>query len=692
MLYGRVIGIQNNPIDTVKQGIWCKTRAAPATVTHADDSADTFKPLSSDGKVGVGGSMDPPVQPGDRPENIIHQLHAVGVLHGVTMFKFSLLATAVFSSLSYAAVTDASVINAAEKAQNIEKISIYASRQAKPLQDVNASVTVLDRAEIEMRQPKDFIALLQLVPGIQIARSGSRGQVSSIFVRGSRTQHTLVLIDGVRTGSATLGYQDLTMLPIELIEKVEVIRGARAAHYGSDAISGVIAITTRQVKSTELNLKTGSHGLAETAVHGRYQVDAAQLFASVGYSRADGIHVMDKADPDRDGFQQRFAKLGASAETALGFLQWNSQLNRGYSEYDANPTYGGTDESKSQQDLHQLQWRYPQQLGANRQLAHQAHLAFSRDDSRNYGNNSPASRYETARQELDYQANYALTTELNLLAGLSHINDEVESLSTAYTKTDRISNSAFVGADAQLGDWSTDLVVRHDNVSAYGSNNSYQWGLAYQLIAPLQLRFNQGTGFKVPTFNALFWPRSGNPDLLPEESLSRELGLRYQGAFQLDVVHYRRDLTNMIVYNAQARQSQNVGLAQVDGFEYSLSKTLAGVYHQLDITYADAQDLTSNSAVPTIPKHKLTYLASYQWDAWQLSGNLQQRDRLRNAADTQTVLSSVLLVGAGVSYDWSRDLKIRLTLDNLLNKTYQTNLGYLQPGREFSLAVQLLNF
>ncbi len=676
----------------MKQGIWCKTRAAPATVTQADDSADAIKPLSSDGKVGVGGLMDPPVQPGDRPENIIHQLHAVGVLHGVTMFKFSLLATAVFSSLSYAAVADTTTSTVGNNTSNIEKISIYASRQAKPLADVNASVTVLDRADIELRQPKDVIALLQLVPGIQIARNGSRGQTSSLFVRGSRTQHTLVLIDGVRTGSATLGYQDLALLPIELIEKVEVIRGARAALYGSDAISGVIAITTRQLKRNELTAKTGSNGLAETALHSTYKVADAQVFASVGYSRADGIHVRDKADADRDGFRQRFARLGASGDTKLGFVEWTSQLNRGFNEYDADPTWGGADEAKSQQDLHQLQWRYPQTMGANQQITHQAHLAFSRDDSLNFGNNSAPSRYETARQELDYQASYALSSELNVLAGLSHINAEVESLSTAYTKTDRISNSVFVGSDAQFGDWSTDLVLRNDNVSAYGGNNSYQWGVAYQLITPLQLRFNQGTGFKVPTFNALFWPRSGNPDLLPEESLSRELGLRYQGAFQLDVVHYRRDLTNMIVYNNVAKQSQNIGLAQVDGFEYSLSKTLAGVYHQLDLTYANPQDLSNNSAVPNIPKHKLTYLAVYQWDAWQFSGSLQQRARLRNAADTQTVLSSVLLVGAGVSYDWSRDLKVRLNLDNLLDKTYQTNLGYLQPGREFSLAVQLLNF
>ncbi len=608
------------------------------------------------------------------------------------MFKLSLLTTAVFSSLTFAATAEKAANTNAVQPEAIEKISIYASRQSKPLHQVNASVTVLDRAEIELRQPKDVIALLQLVPGIQIARSGSRGQMSSIFMRGSRTQHTLVLVDGVRTGSATLGYQDLALMPIDLIEKVEVIRGARAAHYGSDAISGVIAITTRQVKRTELSAKTGSYGFAETTLNGRYQVADAQLFATVGYSRADGIHVMDKASPDRDGFRQRYAKVGASSDTELGFLQWTSHLTRGFNEYDAHPTYGGADDAKSQQDLHRLEWRYPQQLTGKQLLSHRTHLALSRDDSLNYGNNSAVTRFQTERRELDYQANYVLHSELSLLAGVNHVHDEVESPSTKFTKTDRSSNSAFIGADAQWGDVNTDLVLRKDHVSAYGSHNSYQWGVAYQLITPVQLRFNQGTGFKVPTFNALFWPQSGNPNLLPEESVSRELGLRYQGAFQLDVVHYRRDLTNMIVYNGRAKQSQNIGVAQVDGFEYSLSKTVAGVYHQLDLTYANPQDLTSNSAVPNIPRHKVTYLATYDWDQWQFSGNVQQRGRVTNIITDVPVLSSVVLLGAGVSYDWSRDVKIRFNLENLLDKTYQTNLGYLQPGREFSLAVQLLNF
>src|SRR5690606_34590840 len=119
------------------------------------------------------------------------------------------------------------------------------NRTATPQQDVLASVTVLERDDIVARQANDLPALLAQLPGINLARNGGRGQLSSIFVRGGETKHTLVLIDGVRSGSATAGAKSLAMLPLELIERIEVIRGPRAAWYGSDALAGVIAITTR---------------------------------------------------------------------------------------------------------------------------------------------------------------------------------------------------------------------------------------------------------------------------------------------------------------------------------------------------------------------------------------------------------------------------------------------------------------
>ncbi|WP_397472496.1 TonB-dependent receptor plug domain-containing protein, partial [Rheinheimera sp.] len=127
---------------------------------------------------------------------------------------------------AFAAVLVASCCSVAAD-DSVEHISIYANRTATPQQEVLASVTVLERDDIVARQANDLPALLAQLPGISLARSGGRGQLSSVFVRGGETDHTLVLIDGVRSGSATAGARSLATLPLELIERIEVIRGPR---------------------------------------------------------------------------------------------------------------------------------------------------------------------------------------------------------------------------------------------------------------------------------------------------------------------------------------------------------------------------------------------------------------------------------------------------------------------------------
>ncbi|CAM5192552.1 TonB-dependent receptor plug domain-containing protein [Alishewanella longhuensis] len=163
---------------------------------------------------------------------------------------------------SWAAVLVASCCITAQAEESIKHISVYANRTPTTTSEVLASVTVLDRTDIVERQAQDLPALLAQLPGVNLSRDGGRGQNSGLYVRGGNSGHTLVLIDGVRSGSATLGYKALAMLPLELIERIEVIRGPRAAWYGADALSGVIAITTRKAQGAELNANVGSFGQA----------------------------------------------------------------------------------------------------------------------------------------------------------------------------------------------------------------------------------------------------------------------------------------------------------------------------------------------------------------------------------------------------------------------------------------------
>ncbi|RVU37211.1 TonB-dependent receptor [Rheinheimera riviphila] len=604
------------------------------------------------------------------------------------MLKFSMLGTAVFST----------AVCANSATTDLEHISIYANRSAKPVHQVNASVTVVERSDIDLLQPKDLPALLQTLPGIHIARQGSQGQLVSVFVRGANTKHTLILIDGVRTGSSSAGYQDISQIPVELIEKVELIRGPRAALYGSDAVGGVIAITTRQTPSTQVVLRTGSHGLGQTAIHGRYQFDKSEIFASTGYSKADGINVMaiPGADPDRDGFTNRFVRAGARQQFNDGSLQYTTQLVRGFNEYDDYPSSYGRyhDQAKVKQDLHQLKAEFNQQLNSV-QLAHQAHFALNKDDSLNYGNEVASSLFHTERQEFEYQLNAALNESLTLISGVVSRNEQVEFQSVDES---RRTNSVFVGAGQQIGHLNLEATVRRDHTSSYGSSNTYQWGMSYQVVAPLQLRFNQGSAFKVPTFNDLYYPFSSNPDLLPEQSLSREAGLRFTPAgsyqWQFDLVHFQRDMVNMIIWNSKSKPSpkpENLVEAKIHGLEYSMAARTGLVQHQLAVTYTAGEYVHSvTGGLPDIPKQKYNYLASVELGDWQVSGSLMYRDEVRNRFTGVPQLKSVVLAGAGVHYRINDRFQVRLNLDNLFDRDYNTTVGYHQPGREFSLSLQSL--
>lgn len=606
------------------------------------------------------------------------------------MSKLSLLALASMSAFSAVAHSD----------EPIERISVYATRQPLQLNQVNASVSIVTRDEIDERQPKDLPALLQTLPGVEIARQGSRGQTSSIFLRGTGSKYVLVLIDGMRVGSATLGYMDLSQLPVDAIEQIELIRGPRAALYGSDAVSGVIAITTRKAAGVQLTARTASHGLAEVSVQGATKVAQTSVFAQAGYGRSDGIHVLDKpkVDSDRDGFRNRFVRAGVSQAFDQGSVSWQSQVNRGYNQYDYNPAWGpGADEAKTGQDQHQLAATYQQQLGdVLKQVDHQVKIGLGRDDSLNYGNGN-LYRYITKRQELDAQSMLHFAGDIDWLVGANRTRDEVATSGQAYVRDERVNQAVFTALHAQFDALQLDGAVRHDHVSSYQSYQTYQWGASYQLTDRLQARVNQGSAFKVPTYNDLYYPGFGNPALLPETSLSREAGVRFTANnaanFTFDAVHFQRNLTNMIAYNSAVFKSENIASARLNGFEYTVGFATGAVQHELLATYTDGVDeVTKSRVLPNIPKQKYQYQLSTEQGDWTYQARLAYRDKVTSRASGARTVAANYTVNAAIAYALTDATTVRLTIDNLFDRNYRTDADYLQPGREFTLVLQTALF
>lgn len=238
----------------------------------------------------------------------------------------------------------------------LEHISVYATRQPQPVHQILSSVTVLDREQIEQAQVSDLPALLRQVAGIQISRSGGKGQTNTVFLRGGAAGHTLVLIDGVRAGSATLGYASLAEISLQQIEQIEVIKGPKAALYGSDALAGVIAISTRKSDHTSLQLKTGRYHSHEADVATSQTYGDLTLRSNLGWSDSEGFDVRPGTQADQDGFDQRYGKLAGEFKTSYGVWSADHNVLRSRGQYDFDPTWPGADQVETKTNQSRLGW------------------------------------------------------------------------------------------------------------------------------------------------------------------------------------------------------------------------------------------------------------------------------------------------------------------------------------------------
>jgi vitamin B12 transporter len=582
------------------------------------------------------------------------------------MFKPALAATLVASCFISAA------------AEDIEHISIYANRTATPVQDVLASLTVLHRDDIVARQAADLPALLAQLPGINLSRDGGRGQSSGVYVRGGNTGHTLVLVDGVRTGSATLGYKSLAMLPLELIERIEIVRGPRAAWYGSDALAGVIAITTRRSDAVELNANVGSFGQVGADVNVSSQIDQLRVRASVGASQADGFNVRPDLDADADGYRQKFIKLNADYQTDIGLWSARADINSGFYQFDS--AWSSEDEADTLTRAFALAWQHQSGL-----WQHQAQLSRNLDREVTFGPDS-RSPFVTERDEFSYQAATDITDNLNVLAGVNWYQEQVDKSATPYEQTSRINKALFSGVYYQLEALKLEAALRRDLINDYGGQNTWQLAAGYQLNDAWLVRASRGSAFKAPSFNELYYPGYANPELKPQESVSDEIALRYQAAaFQAELAWFDRDITNLI---QGVKRAENVRLASIQGVEFSVRQQWQQFHSNLSYTWLETENLSTGLKLERRPEHTLNWRGSYDSDNWSLYiSSDYQSETYQGAFASVANLGGFTLWGVGGSYQLSSQLTVRAKLDNLFDKQYQSSAGYNTAGAAFGISV-----
>jgi vitamin B12 transporter len=580
---------------------------------------------------------------------------------GDLMLNKTTLGVAISAALSFSA-------SGAE--QSIEKITVTANKFEQSINDVLASVNVIERAEIEASNVRDLPALLSKQVGFQVNPNGGFGQNTGVSLRGTGSGDTLILIDGVRTGSATLGIKALSNIPLNSIERIEIIKGSRAAVYGSDALAGVINIITRESDNLSLSATFGSDSYQNYQVAGSVKSDDITTAFNAGFEKTDNFDVLQSVALDEDGYENKNLGFKVNYTDAhYGNFKLLGQYSEGFADYDSRFS-----PATSTVEIGDFK-NYQLSAGWSKNYTNQSHsidLALATDDSDNtYVNFSTGmpitSTFITKRTQVDYNGQYRLSNNFNISGGINWYNDDVSQSSTIFEVQERDVLAVFVGAYYDADKVLANLTVRQDDDEQFGDEITYTAAAGYRLSKDATFRINQSTGFKAPTFNDLYFPAFGNPSLQPEKSVNRELGLSIDFDFaQVDVAVFRNDIEDKIDYNTSFALA-NINEARYEGLEFSLSQQIFGFDSNLNFAYLSAENKETGAELRNVAKRTFNWELAKQFGAFDASLDMQYRSDRQGA---KARLGSYTLWNLAGNYQVNEHIEVSLRVENLFDKEY----------------------
>ena len=599
--------------------------------------------------------------------------------------------------------------NLAQATPALREVVVTATRLETPITDVIADVTTIDRETLERAGQTSLRELLGQQPGVQWSSNGSYRSSTGVFLRGASASQTIVLVDGVRIGSATSGTPALENLPLERIDHIEILRGAAAALYGPDAVGGVIQIFTRRVPQAlqaSASLGAGSDGQSQAAAS---LGATAGIFAySLGLSqeKASGISTSNNPaasgfNADADGFDSRswdaklVAQFSAAQSLTLSTLQSRTQY-----QFDGTPSpnplglvKGNSDAwTKPVQDNTALQWdaQWTPDWHA-RLLAATAHEDSVTEYYR-MGDNAlgGASRFNTQREQLSWQ--HSLRLGPDTLTALLEARSEAVDSSTRYLVSQRNMSARMLSYAWQRPDWSALAVLREDTNSQFGSLQNWALSGGYRVAPGLRTIASLGTSDQAPTFNQLYYPGFGSPGLVPQRNRATELGLKYAGEdLAWSAIAYDNQIQGFIdpVSNLQSAK------AVLQGATLSLQAEQGERAYTLSYDYADPRAYAATPALDNlrlvrVAQHMLKGRITQRLQALQLIAELalaSEREDARVVGSGRETLPSYATLNLAVEWALRPGAKLLARLNNASDTSYMLANGYSMPGRNLFVSM-----
>ena len=581
-----------------------------------------------------------------------------------------------------------------------EPVVVTAARTVTDPLPTLRDATVVTREQLDAAGPVTLAEALQRFAGVEIRETGGPGQPASLFLRGSGSAQTLVLVDGLRVGSASSGATAIEAIPLDMIERIEVVKGPMSSLWGSDAIGGVVQVFTRGKSVPHLfgSLGYGSDNDRRFATGLSTVEGDSQLSLSLGGRRVNARSATNERagffyDPDRDPHEDGFVNFRASHRA------WNGEVlsleafgTRSRTAFD-----GGTPDDRTRQDLagariasstEMLPW-WVMRLTAGYSV-----------DRLNVEGGFP-SRYETRQNQ------YAFVNEFStgggkLLLGAETVRQRVAGEGPdgvpVFTQDHRDTNSVFASLAESFQGQHFEANVRHDDEQQFGGRTTGSVSMGSLLTQDILITGTVAEGFRAPSFNDLYYRDPfyvGDPALRPEKSKSTEITLKsaYAGGLQWRLTGFRNRITDLISTEYRddgLYHAVNVANARIRGIEGEARATWAGVDVRATLTVQRPRDEDTGKPLTSRADQYGTLEGTYKYGAFTFGANLVASGPRYDgaAADESVHVGGYARVDARVRYTASKYWSAELSMVNVNDKRYETSRGYDAPHRGVFLNVR----
>ena len=565
--------------------------------------------------------------------------------------------------------------------QPFDPLVVTASRTLEATATLRDAI-VITREDLEAAGSLSLAEVIQRRAGIEVRSTGGPGQPQGLFIRGASSAQTLVLVDGLRVGSATIGTTSIENIPVELIERVEVVKGPLSSLYGSEAMGGVVQVFTRGGDKPHLfgNVSYGSDsdqrasaGIATVDGHSTLAVSAGARKVDAPSATTDRVAFCH--DPDRDPYENAFANLKATHRLWQGeILSLEAFTTHGRTHFDG---CGGPDD-RNDQTISGA--RFTSSTNFTRDWSSRLVIGEGRDKLQIRG--AFPSLFET-RQTQGAWINEVAVPAGKLVVGAEALRQRVISdASTVFSTTERDTNSVFASLTESWAGQRLEASARRDDDDAFGKRNtgSVGYGFQWQGVGLLSATFARG--FRAPTFFDLYGPSSDfyqpNPALQPERNRSREISLRGDpiAGVRWTVTAFDNRIEDLITFVSPT--VENVKSARIRGVEVGAQGQAWGVSWSASLTAQRPKDEDTGARLVSRAERYGTVIAERRWGEWTAGLTVTASGDRYDAPDASAAshLGGYAVVDARVAWRVNKFVRLELAATNLADKRYENSVGF----------------